>query len=81
MLFLTDETIEEDWSSCQYHFLNSWTVLRILAILVRIRILTFVQKPTDPDPGDPKTYGSGSGTVVHLHHSSKIKSHKEVTKE
>ncbi len=35
------------------------------------------------DPGGPKTYGSygsgcGFGTLVHLHHSSKIISHKEV---
>jgi hypothetical protein len=37
---------------------------------------------TDPDadPGGPKTYGSydsgsGFGTLVHLHHSSKIRSH------
>ncbi len=38
---------------------------------------------TDPDadPGGPKTYGSGSGILVHLHHSSKKKSHKEVTKQ
>ncbi len=30
---------------------------------------------TDPDvnPGGPKTYGSWFGTLVHLHHSSKIK--------
>ncbi len=36
---------------------------------------------TDPDadPGGPKTYGSG--TLAHLHHSSKIKIHKEVTKQ
>ncbi len=39
---------------------------------------------TDPDadPGGPKTNGFGSGcgfiTLVHFHHSSKIKSHKEV---
>jgi hypothetical protein len=35
---------------------------------------------TDPDadPGGPKTYGSsGSGTLVHLHHSLKIKSHEK----
>ncbi len=32
--------------------------------------------------GSPKSYGSyGSGTLVHLHHSSKIKSHKTVTKQ
>jgi hypothetical protein len=43
---------------------------------------------TDPDgdPGWPKTYGSygpgcGFGTLVYLHHSSKIKSHQEVTKQ
>ncbi len=38
----------------------------------------------DADPGGPKTYGSsgsGFGTLVHLYHSSKIKSHKEVTKQ
>jgi hypothetical protein len=35
----------------------------------------------NPDPGDPITYGFGSGTLVHLHHGSKIKSHKEVTKQ
>ncbi len=29
--------------------------------------------------GRPKTYGSG--TLVHLHHSPKIKNHKEVTKQ
>jgi hypothetical protein len=36
---------------------------------------------TDPyaEPGDSKTYRSG--TPVHLHHSSKIKRHKEVTKQ
>jgi hypothetical protein len=33
----------------------------------------------DADPGGSKTYGSG--TLVHLCHSSKIKSHKEVTKQ
>ncbi len=33
---------------------------------------------SDTDPGGPKTYGSG--TLAHLHHSSKIKSHKKVTK-
>jgi hypothetical protein len=35
------------------------------------------------DPEGPKTYESGSesGTLVHLHHSSKIKSYKEVTKQ
>ncbi len=33
------------------------------------------------DPGVPKTYGYGSGTPVHLHRSSRIKSHKEVTKQ
>jgi hypothetical protein len=35
------------------------------------------------DTGGPKkygSYGSESGTLVHLHHSSKIKGHKEVTK-
>ncbi len=31
--------------------------------------------------GGPKTYGSGSGTLVQLHHSSKIRSHKEVIKQ
>ncbi len=36
---------------------------------------------SDVDPGGPKTYGSGSGTLVHLHHSLKIKIHKEVTKK
>jgi hypothetical protein len=38
----------------------------------------------DADPGGPKTFGSygfGSGIRVHLHNSSKIKSHKEVTKQ
>ncbi len=40
---------------------------------------------TDPDadPGQLKkygSYGSGSGTLVHLHYFSKIKSRKEVTK-
>ncbi len=40
----------------------------------------------DADLGGPKTYGSygsgcGFGKLVHLHHSSKIKSHKEVTKQ
>jgi hypothetical protein len=35
----------------------------------------------DADPGGPKTYGSGSGILVHLHTSSKIKSHEEVTKK
>jgi hypothetical protein len=40
------------------------------------------------DLGGTKTYGSYgsrsgcvSGTLVHLHHSSKIRSHKEVTKQ
>jgi hypothetical protein len=50
-------------------------------ILIRIRILGSVSltNRSDADPGGPKTYGSygsGSGTRVHLHHSSKIKSHK-----
>ncbi len=39
----------------------------------------------DVNPGGPKTYGSrsrfGSGTLVHLHHSSKIISRKEFTKK
>jgi hypothetical protein len=40
----------------------------------------------DADLGGPKTYGSygtgcGFGKLVHLHHSSNIKSHKEVTKQ
>jgi hypothetical protein len=35
----------------------------------------------DPDPGGQKTYGSGFEALIHLHHSSKIKSQKEVTKE
>ncbi len=36
----------------------------------------------DADPGGPKTYGFYRfyGKLVHLHHSSKIKSHEEVTK-
>ncbi len=45
---------------------------------------------TDPDPGAPITFGSceswswcgaGSGTWVHSHNSSQIKSHKEVSKQ
>jgi hypothetical protein len=41
MLLLTDETMKEDRSNRQNNFLNSWTVLRILAIfLARIRILS-----------------------------------------
>ncbi len=46
--------------------------------------ITRVADPWHLDPGVAKTwgsYGSGSGTLVHLHHSSKIKSHKEVTKQ
>jgi hypothetical protein len=37
----------------------------------------------DSDLGGPKTYGSwfGFGTLVHLHHSSKIKGQKEVTEQ
>jgi hypothetical protein len=42
----------------------------------------FVMDP-DADPGGPKINGSGSrfGTLVHLHLSSEIKSHKEDTKQ
>ncbi len=49
------------------------SVLGIRDILVRIRILGTV----------PLTNGSGCGflTLEHLHHSSKIKSHKEDTKQ
>ncbi len=63
-----------------------FAALRIRDILVRIRMLfqKFGSVPltTDPDadPGGLNTYGSGSGTLVHWQHSSKVKSHKEVTK-
>ncbi len=73
----------EVWTSTIWN-----TVLGIRDILVRIRILgpyLWLTNP-DADPGGPKTngsYGSGCvfGKLVHLHHSSKIKSHKEVTKQ
>jgi hypothetical protein len=63
---------------------KSAIVLRIRDSLVRIRMRIWIlgsvplTNGSDADPGGPKTYGSG--TLVHLHHSSKIKSHKEVTK-
>jgi hypothetical protein len=50
-------------------------------------ILVGADPDADPDPrtrtSDPKIYGfrSGFGTLVHLHHSSKIKRNKEVTKQ
>jgi hypothetical protein len=62
-------------------FLLNYSVLRIRDIFVRIRIRILGSVPwrTDLDPGGSKTYGSVpgpgcvSGTLVHLHHSSKIK--------
>ncbi len=57
-------------------------MLRIRDILFRIQTSDPYLWLTDPDadPGVLKTYGSyrpGSGTLVCLHHSSKIKSHKK----
>jgi hypothetical protein len=49
------------------------TVLGIRYVLVRIRMRILGSTDPDADPGCPKTYGSGFGTQVHLHHSSKIK--------
>jgi hypothetical protein len=56
----------------------------ILGIQMLIGILGAVPLTNESGCGSgrPKTYGSnGSGTLVHLQHSSKIKSHKEVTKQ
>ncbi len=66
--------------------LGTFSLLLYYSVL-RIRILGSVVSYlwlTDPDAdsGGPKTCGSGSvcgsGTLVHWHHSSKIKSHNEV---
>ncbi len=61
------------------------TVLRGILTIKDIGTVNVVDTQhfgTDPDadPGGPKTNGS-HGTLVHLHHYSKIKSHKEVTKK
>ncbi len=53
---------------------DPWHLVRI-----RMQILGFWLTDPDADPGGPKIYGSG--TLVNLHHSSKIKSHKEVTEQ
>ncbi len=58
---------------------------------ILIKPLKWIQIYSDPQPqccrSVPRTKGSGrpknigSGTLVHLHHSSKIKSQKEVTRQ
>ncbi len=64
------------------------SVLWIRDIFVRIQILRSVPLTDRSGCGygrrGPKTkvsYGSGFRILVHLHHSSKIKSHKKVTKQ
>ncbi len=68
----------ERWSAVSKSVCQS-VLLTIRDIFVRIWILGSVPltNGSGADPRGPKTYGSrcgfGSGTLVHLHHSSKIK--------
>jgi hypothetical protein len=58
---------------------SSYLVTGLVKTVLRIRDILVTD--LDADPRGPKTYGSRSGTRVYLHHSSKIKSHKEVMKQ
>ncbi len=69
-------------SEPQLHDKNVWkAVWRIRDILVRIRILGSIPLTNGSGSGSGRTKKcrSGSRTLVHKHHSTKIKSHKEVT--
>jgi hypothetical protein len=60
-------------------------VSRIRDILVRIRILGSVPLTNDPAPASDLSlfliFFAYYFLKVHLHHSSQIKSHKEITKQ